>query len=399
MEPWQYGVIASGCSALLGTVGVQLRILSVSLEGRKAWALEIVGWTIWLVGQLFGQVAIADAPAVIASCMSFSGALLSNALLAPLILGETLTRKHWSGVVLLITGSAIVLLYSSHASHTYSLETFEKLAYRGPFVVLAAVSYPLLFFIAARTGCQRARLNATSFAFVFALCGATDQIITKFALQVISTWCSSWSTAQPSLAVLVAFSASMIMFHLAVGVCQAFSTAYGDALQNIPLFLGSGSILQVVLGGTFYDEFCGFGLARSLVFGLGIILMLAGLWITSRAAPPDPCEELEHDKETPLLLDEAVLAMLNDVHNALPTVDESYTGHPFKMRMVSFDVLGNMDIERTSMFSKKARQRWHPDDNLLERTSSAPAPLWEKPGASPIASKSHAFNVRSFSAF
>mmetsp|Transcript_95168 Transcript_95168/g.188536 ORF Transcript_95168/g.188536 Transcript_95168/m.188536 type:complete len:346 (+) Transcript_95168:82-1119(+) len=327
MEQWQLGIGASCLSSLLSTIGVQCRILAVSFEGGKmGWILELCGWCIWVSGQGLGQVAIALAPATIAACLSFSGTLLWNAMLAPVVLQERLTRLHGLGVLLLSFGAVLVMRFSSCKSQEYSGDHFLELAQRGPFMGLASCFYGLALVLVARTFCKRDRLDAVSFAFLFALCGATDLTVTKFALQVLVAWGAA-TPLQPSTALAVSLASAMVCLHLACLCFQAVSTKYGEALQNIPLFLGSGFIMQFLLSGTFYEEFKDFDTCRSAVVALGLAFMLVGLRVTSHAA--QDATPAAHDE---VLLEKEVVSKLEEPH-ILPRMES----------MLS------MDMERTMM--------------------------------------------------
>jgi len=306
MERWKLGIGASCLGSLLIAIGLQLRILAISVEGRKRWTLELCGWCIWISGQGLGQVAIALAPATIAASLSFSVALLCNFLLAPVVLQERLTKLHCLGVLLLSFGALLVINFSSHTSQEYSGDHFVDLAQRGPFVGLASCCYSLAVLLTVRTFCTRDRLDANSFAFVFALCGATDLTVSKFALQLLGTWTAA-KPPNPVTNVTVSLASAMVCLHLVILWFQIVSTRYGRALQNVPLFLASGFIMQVLFSGTFYDEFSEFDARRSAVFSLGLASMLLGLGVTSHAASdtaPTEQEEALLDNEAIIVFDE-----------------------------------------------------------------------------------------------
>merc|ERR1711964_663209 len=81
------------------------------------------------------------------------------------------------------------------------------------------------------------------------------------------------------------------------------STNYGEALQNVPLFLSSGAMMQVLVVGTFFDEFQGFDELRMLALSSGFCLQLTGMIVTSLAphyqSPPkeaEPCIQVAVDE-------------------------------------------------------------------------------------------------------
>jgi len=358
MAQWQLGIGASCLGSLLGTVGVQWRILSVSFEGRKGWTLELSGWVSWLSGQALGQVAIALAPATIAACLSFSGTLLWNALLAPVMLQEKLTKLHGLGVLLLTSGALLVMRFSSHTSQEYTSDRFLDLALRAPFVGLAFCLYGLAVWLVAQTYRTRDKLDIFSFSYVFALCGATDLTVTKFALQVVGAWTAAKSP-HPSTALTISLTSALLCNHLAILWFQVAVTRYGDALQNIPLLLGSGFIMQVVFSGTFYDEFSEFDICRSAILAFGLAIMLVGMAVTSHASSGTAPKE----QNEPLLNDD-IIKMLDDLPPPQP-------GTPRNMRHWRANFMFNMDVERTMMCFSSTRRKLK-DSPPLPRSFSLP---------------------------
>lgn len=296
VEEWQLGVAASCLASLLGTFGVQLRILAIALEGggseARAKGCQLCGWTSWIVGQALNQVAILLAPATIVACVTFSGSLLCNAMLAPFVLREELTRMHGLGILLLSAGGSAVTVTSGHGEQRYNLVELFGLLQRAPFFGTSAGCLLLAAVLAGRA-LHRCQLDTWSFAYIFSLCGATDLLVTKCTLLLLRQWAegshqrdleaaSDMDDPPPTL-VLSAFAVCMVLLHLSVLGCQVASTRYGDALQNTPLFLGSGAMMQVALCGTFFQEFSDFGGERIAAFGLGFGMMLLGLAVTSHA--------------------------------------------------------------------------------------------------------------------
>jgi len=300
VQLWQVGVLASCSASFLGTLGMQLRILAdgamfnVSgdsarprwLRGRAVWCLQVLGWTSWLVGQGLGQLAILFAPATIVACTAFSSSLLCNTLLAPFVLRERLTRAHGVGVVLLcVGGSMVTLIAGVIAPPNYSGADLLQLGLRVPFLVNAGTCLAIAVGMGVACAVRRQRLDVWSFAFLFALCGATDLLVTKCTLGLLSRLAIEKNgEQQASASLLTCCSSTMVLLHIIVFFFQVASTRYGEALQNMPLFLGSGAMMQVALAGTFFNEFSTWGQGRDAVFVVGFGLMLAGLVVTSRAA-------------------------------------------------------------------------------------------------------------------
>ncbi|CAE8656630.1 unnamed protein product, partial [Polarella glacialis] len=182
--------------------------------------LQLVGWAFWLFGQALGQVAILLAPATVAACVTFSASLLSNALLAPLVLNERLTRLHGLGIMLLAVGGAVVTLASCHGNQEYSWHQLKSFISRSEFLSVAACLFGCALVLSAHA-IRRNCLDLYSFACLFALGGSCDLLVTKFALQSLRLMVlgRDGQPLHPSWAV-PASVALMLLLHLATFCCQ-----------------------------------------------------------------------------------------------------------------------------------------------------------------------------------
>jgi len=295
-------VLAALLGSFCGTLGGQLRICSLTCKGRVALSLQVLGWTFWVVGQGLGQVGILLAPATIAACVTFSGSLLCNALLAPIVLHEHLTRLHGLGVVLLTTGGTLVTLSSDHSSPEYSWAELSSFWHRPVFLAAAAGCLSAALVILA-VAARRAHLAVWSFAFLFALCGSVDLLVAKYTLELLRICAGGRQSSLPSSAVVLAYTALMLLLHVATFLFQVASAYYRKALQSMPLFLGSGCIVQVSLCGIFFEEFGGFTGTRTFTFLSGLALVIAGMLVTSHAAPAQAAPESPTGEQRPHLSD------------------------------------------------------------------------------------------------
>ncbi|CAE7409845.1 unnamed protein product [Symbiodinium pilosum] len=280
---WQSGVAASFLGSFSGTLGTQLRISSLAQDvAGTARLLQACGWTFWLAGQGLGQVAILLAPASLTASVNFSGSLLSNALLAPLVLNEKLTRLHWLSVVLLVVGSGMVTSSSSHADQKYSYLQLCQLAHRPTFLTCASIISVLTVLCLCRALRKRA-LELLSFAYIFALIGAIDLLVTKFTLQLLRLVVVGKEEDTPAERIVSCFVTLTVTLHVGVFFCQVAAAYYRKALKSLPLFLGSGALMQVLLCGIFFDEFSQFGMRQQVSFSSGFLLVMLGMVATSVA--------------------------------------------------------------------------------------------------------------------
>ncbi len=100
--------------------------------------LWLLGFTLFLVGQAAGMVAMGfSSQSVVATLGSFS--LVTNAVFAPLILGEQLTWMLVVSIVVIMSGSAIVVLSSNHDNQDYTLQQLLDLFRRDLFTLYASL--------------------------------------------------------------------------------------------------------------------------------------------------------------------------------------------------------------------------------------------------------------------
>jgi len=144
-------------------------------------------------------------------------------------------------------------------------------------------------------------LDVFGFAFFFALTGSLDLLVAKFTLQLIADYTTEDIGVRPPLLVVVVASIAMVLLHLGVFAATVVSTQYQQALLSIPLFLGSGAIMQVVLCGAFFHEFRDFSGMRVVSFSLSVVSMLVGMAVTSWANQPLPPANVPHRRVTPVI--------------------------------------------------------------------------------------------------
>lgn len=292
---WLLGVVASLCGSLCGTLGVQLRIRSLDYKGCVAFILQAIGWTSWLIGQGLGQVAILLAPTTIAACVTFSGCLVCNALMAPVILQEHLTLSHTLGVVLLALGGGCVTVSSDHSSQEYTWPHLKEMWanpwFLGAFGCCIVVTCGILLHTLYRRKMSRQPcMSLHGFAFLFAVCGACDLLAAKFTLQLMRLCAEGRHNPNlvlPSGSVVAIYFTVMIVLHVAVFFFQVASAYFRQALIAMPLFLGSGCIMQVCLCGFFFQEFATFDRKSGIGFLGGLVVVMVGLVVTSRAPGHD----------------------------------------------------------------------------------------------------------------
>jgi len=283
LDKWEIGVLVAIFGCFAGTLGGQLRIASLTCSGDKtALFLQLFGWASWLCGQFMGQVAISLAPATLTACVTLCSSLLWNALLAPCVLRETLHVWHIIGIVLLTVGGSVVTVSSNHTNTAWNWKQLDSFAMSPNFVHVGSVCLVVAAAIAFYSF-KLKELGRWGFAYFFALCGSVDLLVTKCALQLLRLSFFFPKADVPSNTVVVGFVCLMMILHGLTFVCQVRSAYYRNSLESLPLFLGSGALLQVGLCGCFFQEFNGFSHMRAFSFIIGFTLALAGMLVTTTA--------------------------------------------------------------------------------------------------------------------
>mmetsp|Transcript_22865 Transcript_22865/g.64239 ORF Transcript_22865/g.64239 Transcript_22865/m.64239 type:complete len:462 (-) Transcript_22865:82-1467(-) len=357
LSGFEIGLCASILGSFCGTLGGQLRISSLACVGRVASCLQAWGWATWLLGQCLGQVAILFAPATVAACVTFSASLLSNALLAPLVLGETLTAMHGLGIALLSLGGTAVTWASSHGGGDVdSWASLRALPEQRDSIAAVGSVYLVALLLLAR-GAKHRHLDLLSFAYLFALCGSTDLLVTKFTLQLCRLQVIVDDPADlPSRPVVGACVALMMLMHVGTFGFQVASVYFRKALQSLPLFLGSGAIMQISLCGVFFREL-NFDTRQAVAFGAGLCLVILGLVVTSMAAPSHTEEEEDVEEE------DKFEQPSDDLMNLVSQVSEAVTSpRSYKLRSSAAGTPRSVSID--------AGADNMPEQSRVERSSS-----------------------------
>ena len=133
---WEWGL--GICLCLAGAAGTNLGLTIQKLsfirndaseihEQRSAMRqpLWITGLTVFLTGQILNLIAFGyTGQALAATLGSFS--LVTNGFFAPLLLGEELTRTIVISIIVIVSGSILVVFSSSRATQDYTLQSWYR---------------------------------------------------------------------------------------------------------------------------------------------------------------------------------------------------------------------------------------------------------------------------------
>lgn len=133
---WIYGIIQCVVGSTFTTLGLTIQKLSFSQNDilpiglQKSFILQplwVVGFLIFLIGQLFSFLAMAYISQSVIACLS-ALSLVSNAVFAPCLLQESLTYFHIFSLACIIFGCLAVTLCSDRRSQDFTLMELMDLA-------------------------------------------------------------------------------------------------------------------------------------------------------------------------------------------------------------------------------------------------------------------------------
>lgn len=330
------GVALSQASTLCCVLGLVLQKLSArKLTGKTQAYLQpfwVLGFLLYITGQLLMPCALAYAPQSLLSCLAPSG-LLANAVLTPLVLGERLRSAHLGSMVACFVGCFLNVRYGlteedlrSGGVHldgrTLDLARVVYLVTRPAFFLLVCATFAIAapvglevrrYFVAKRkVSPQKERAvsvryctpedSGVSIPSAFSLCllssvfGAVSVSCTKMASTIIATQYEPGlfvlrgvGEVQPFVGLLlwILFSKEgrvAVVFLLAVPACAAISIGalntsmlLHPSLLTMTLSCALGMVCQFVYGCVLFEEYRAFTAGTAAGTVVGICLNMGGM--------------------------------------------------------------------------------------------------------------------------
>lgn len=341
---WPYGVTlcASGC--LLAAIGLSLQKQTHKIREakKKAWResseydgkpLEMISVYVeplWLLGLvLFSINACCDslaygfAPQSLLAPVTTS-TMVFNTLVAPIILGETLTLSDISGTGIIIGGMILTVLCAEKETPTYDMHDIRELYQRYVMIIYVVILLGLVIFF-------------TYMAHTLGEAKDTQENILKHwkneTMQFLCTLCypilgGLWGGHTILSAKIIVelmkttFNGSNQLFYpefwFAVCVlvcCLITQTKYlngglqrFDALFIVPVYQVIFMYTGIIGGGVFFDEFSSFGPVNFLIFAGGSFLVAFGVIYVAQRQKIQKVEKCLEEKRKSQMIDAAQLA-------------------------------------------------------------------------------------------
>ena len=339
MNLWWIGAMLAVFGSVGSNLGINIQKFSF-LENSKrpineqriytkqpGWAL---GLCLVIGGSLCDFAALALAAQSIVAPIG-SVTLVANMVFAQYWLKETLSRRDMFGTVLIILGSVLTVAFGDHSDPEYNLGDFRhffgytsSIIYALAVLGFCATLYALILYLRPMkrriveikksyetidddTVRQRLITNNAELAAVtkryqpwekvhpFFLCalsgalGAQSVMFGKMVSELISTTLQGDNQLFSPFPYV--FLISMLFFIFSQIHFLALALAYFDALYCVPIFQCFFILISTVGGATFFQEFSNFDTTQAIMFPLGIMVTLVGVFLLaqrdSSAVAPD----------------------------------------------------------------------------------------------------------------
>ncbi len=150
---WVYGVVSSigaSCATAGGLIiqkMAQVKFQALSAEERPYSVGGFIFAPLWMTGFLliclvplpFNLMAVTFAAASLVAPLA-SVTLVLNQVLAPVALGERLSRSDVTGTVVIVGGVVLATIFGSHCESSYTADDLLKLYTRTPFLIVAVLT-------------------------------------------------------------------------------------------------------------------------------------------------------------------------------------------------------------------------------------------------------------------
>jgi len=299
---WIIAVAIAVSASTISNFGLNLQKLALNHRNAgKPRALVSLLWTLGFVGLVGG--ALCDFAALGFGAQSIvaplgAWTLVSNVVIAPFFLGEKISVRDLASTGLIVAGCALSVAMASHKDEVYSaFELFDLYAQPRFAIYFSAVVAVLVAFLFLVRFAERLEsryggrspefmrwfhFHRFAYAAMSGVAGAQSVLFAKTVVELLTgsivnhdrVFFAYWQTYP----VLLGLTASLT---LQVYWMQSGLARY-DALYCVPVFQAVWILTGVVGGGVFYQEFDGFSLLSWVLFPVGILLCVAGVFFLSQ---------------------------------------------------------------------------------------------------------------------
>ncbi|EXJ75599.1 uncharacterized protein A1O5_00106 [Cladophialophora psammophila CBS 110553] len=290
-----------------------------------------LGLVLMIIGEAGNFLAYGFAPASIVSPLGVV-ALISNCLIAPLMLKERFRRRDLYGVLVAIAGAVTVVLSARSSEAKFGPGELWKTIKRWEFllyVIITVVLIVALMYLEPRYGRKTILVDLG----LVALCGGYTALSTKGVSSLLSvSLYKAFTFAIFYFLVLVLIASALMQIRYLNRALQIY-----DSTQVIPTQFVLFTLSVIIGSAVLYRDFEHTTLDKAIKFIIGCLLTFFGVYlITSQRHEMGEAEETARDEEETIqLLDEET----EDVNERTPLKRDApkLTGAPTDGYPVVFD--------------------------------------------------------------
>eukprot|EP00298_Acanthocystis_sp_HF-20_P015583 c21185_g1_i1.p1 GENE.c21185_g1_i1~~c21185_g1_i1.p1 ORF type:complete len:486 (+),score=198.18 c21185_g1_i1:25-1458(+) len=302
---WAIGIIlciASACASVLGLTcqkKAHMKNEHLPIEKRKPY-IKIPIWWCGLGGIILGAIldflSLGFAPQTVVASLG-STTLVINALVAPLILKEKLSRLEIVGTLTITIGAAIAVSSSSQKAQSYNLDILKCLYRESGFIIYAVVisAFALTLYTLFKIADKKAESDDISYYPYWAkihpftvttlsgTLGAQSLLFAK-SFSIILRGIYSPSADSDGASVFLHYETYLIIVAM---ICTIISQTHTlnlslqrfDSVVVLPLFQVFWITMGVFGAGAYFKEFNDVTVSSILIFVLGILIVTCGIAI------------------------------------------------------------------------------------------------------------------------
>lgn len=299
---WLLGVVLATTGSIVSNLGINFQKLAHknmadvgekrSYTTHKYWR---VGLAMVIIGSFADFAALTFAPQSLVAPLG-SMTLVTNSILAPILLGEKVIKRDLIATAVIIFGSVIAVCFASHTDVVYSSVELFAFYFHADFLVYILLVLGFIFALhwKIRKVEVYERISRTNPDYV------KWRLFHRFAYPASSGAIGAQSVlfAKCVCELLVnSFEGNGVLFtywqSYIVVACMFFciwlqikwineGLARFDASYTVPVFTSFWILLSIISGMVFYREWVGMTLAQAVMFIIGVFITLAGVIALSR---------------------------------------------------------------------------------------------------------------------
>mmetsp|Transcript_3016 Transcript_3016/g.6938 ORF Transcript_3016/g.6938 Transcript_3016/m.6938 type:complete len:389 (-) Transcript_3016:674-1840(-) len=266
------------------TRDVSVEVLS---RANLKWAAGLCSYT---AGQALNLIALSYLEQVIWAVLSLFS-LVANACFAHVLLNEELTCFDLLCTGLILIGSTLVVIANSAAVSNTAAPSVEDLIahFSRPWFEVYAVFLAVLVLGCAIHGARSLgrghHVHALTWTILSATCGSVSVLLGKCIVEVIGIVYHNRSSSESILSAPSTYIVLGVFVIAALGalVSLNMALAVGEALLVVPYLTVTNTLLAIMGGILYFEEFQAFQAAYSaVIFALGVTLALLGAYVLQR---------------------------------------------------------------------------------------------------------------------